>query len=228
MGPTMEEHFEACEARVRAWIQAGEEAEEGPWPPAPLEELTFWLRHGGELEEIPSLALLDEIAGLRRARIRRLERGADALAELRSALDAACLPGSGLSEGFPFRLKALIRPLEDEIDALGVLQHAIHVPEDAIGLFVAPGEGSEPLRESAKRAILASLRRSGADPRLTVICLPPGSRIAFRREGEPELEGRQEAAEGPIPFPAEASARLAEPREPPEAYSETTAEPGEQ
>lgn len=53
---------------VADWFAAIDETledGEGKPPPVPLDELSHWLREGGDLEEIPALALLDEIKDLR-------------------------------------------------------------------------------------------------------------------------------------------------------------------
>ena len=68
-----------------AAVDAAVDAGEGKPPSVPVDALVDCLRNGGELAEIPALALLDEIAALRaerdalKARVAELEAEADRL-----------------------------------------------------------------------------------------------------------------------------------------------------
>lgn len=89
---------------VTEWLAALDDLEDGEIPIPPLDELSYWLRQGGELDETQSLALLDVIAAQRQ----RLSNAEEEIAELRGALepfaayanvlDAASTPGHPIIE----------------------------------------------------------------------------------------------------------------------------------
>lgn len=68
---------------VTEWLTAIDDFDEGEIPAPPLEELSDWLREGGELDERQSLALLDVIAAQRQ----QISNADEELAELQRTFD---------------------------------------------------------------------------------------------------------------------------------------------
>jgi len=173
--------------------------------PAPIEDLSIELRGGLELDEGEALALLDEIQRLKGIKLARLEAGAEACARLRSALDAACLPG-GMDPSLPHQLRATLAPLEDEILSLGAIQRSVRIHEGAIGLVITTPEGAAPLDPCQVRALTTALRLSGAPEGFALIVVPAG----FGARAESNVED----------FPAVNAVRFLEPGPAPDGFSE--------